>query len=166
MNEDTMCNVLQKDPKEFIYNTKNPNLYENNLKNKYLDQQLQTNKISKINPIDKDDKKNITNIKDGPTLKNSENNSEINNPIKSSYQPEGLYKPNKKSNFCWCQYIWYMICCGTSNKNITYYENLRQRILSEENIIVSNYNLYKLISLLGLDNSDELILDKYYITLF
>ena len=166
MNEDTMCNVLQKDPKEFIYNTKNPNLYENNLKNKYLDQQLQTNKISKINPIDKDDKKNITNIKDGPTLKNSENNSEINNPIKSSYQPEGLYKPNKKSNFCWCQYIWYMICCGTSNKNITYYENLRQRILSEENIIVSNYNLYKLISLLGLDNFDELILDKYYITLF
>ena len=59
-----------------------------------------------------------------------------------------------------------MFWCGTSNKNITYYENFRQRILSEENIIVSHYNLYKLISLLRLDNSDELILDKKYITIF
>ena len=59
-----------------------------------------------------------------------------------------------------------MICCGTSNKNITYYENFRQRILSEENIIISHYNLYKLISIMGLDNCEELILDKKYITIF
>ena len=59
-----------------------------------------------------------------------------------------------------------MICCGTSNKNITYYEKFRQKMLSEENIIISNYNLYKLISLLGLDNSDELIFDKNYTLTF
>ena len=160
--DDTMVNVIQKESKEnkhIIYNIKNPNLYQNNFTSKYLDQQLQRNEISKIKQIDKDNNKNITNIKDGPTLNNSKNKK-----IKSSYQPEGiLNKPNKNSNFCWCQYIWFMICCGTSNKNIAYYEDFRQRILSEENIIISNYNLYKLISILGLDNCDELILDKKYI---
>ena len=122
------------------------------------------NEISKIKQIDKDNnKKNITNIKDGPKI----NNSEITNSVESSYQSKRLLNiPNKKINFYWLQYIWYMICCGTSNKNITYYENFRQRILSEENIIVSHYNLYKLISLLSLDNCDELILDKKYITIF
>ena len=138
------------------------------------------NEISKIKQIDKDNnKKNIINIKDGPKIINSE----ITNSVESSYQPKGLLNiPNKKSNFYWLQYIWYMICCGTSNKNITYYENFRQRILSnknityyenfrqrilsEENIIVSHYNLYKLISLLSLDNCDELILDKKYNIIF
>ena len=162
-NDETMCNVLQKYPQEknkVIYNLNSPNLYENNLNKKYLDQQLPGNEISKI-------KQNITNIKDGPTLDNIGNNNSINNSIRPSYSPEGtLNKTKKHNNFCWCQYIWYMITCGTSNKNITYYEEFRQKILSEENMIVSNYNLYKLISLLGLDNSDELILDKNYILTF
>jgi len=172
MNDETMSNAWEKDdPKEknhVIYKIKNPNLYGNDLKNKYLDQTFRGNEISKIKQIDKDNnKKKITNIKDGPKMNNSEVNSAIPNSVESLYQPRGLLNiPNKKINFYWLQYIWYMICCGTSNKNITYYENFRQRILSEENIIVSHYNLYKLISLLSLDNCDELILDKKYITIF
>ena len=162
-NDETMCNVLQKYPQEknkVIYNLNSPNLYENNLNKKYLDQQLPGNEISKI-------KQNITNIKDGPVPNDKGNDNSISNPIKPSYSPEGLLNKIKTlNNFCWCQYIWYMICCGTSNKNITYYEKFREKILSEENIIISNYNLYKLISLLGLDNSDELILDKNYILTF
>ena len=162
-NDGTMCNILQNYPKEnnkIIYNLNSPNLYENNLKKKNLDQQLPGNEISKI-------KQNITNIKDGPTLDNIGNNNSINNSIRPSYSPEGtLNKTKKHNNFCWCQYIWYMITCGTSNKNITYYEEFRQKILSEENMIVSNYNLYKLISLLGLDNNDELILDEKNIVSF
>ena len=162
-NDETMCNVLQKYPQEknkVIYNLNSPNLYENNLNKKYLDQQLPGNEISKI-------KQNITNIKDGPVPNDKGNDNSIGNSIKPSYSPGGLLnKAKTHNNFCWCQYIWYMICCGTSNKNITYYEEFRQKILSEENMIVSNYNLYKLISLLGLDNSDELILDKNYILTF
>ena len=122
MNDETMCNINQTDPKEnnhIIYKIKNLNLYENNLKNKNLNQKLEGYEISRI-----------------------------------------------EKNFYRLQYIWYMITCGTCNKNIAYYENFRQRILSEENIIVSHYNLYKLISLLSLDNSEELILDKKYITIF
>ena len=118
------------------------------------------NEISKI-------KQNITNIKDGPVPNDKGNDNSIGNSIKPSYSPGGLLnKAKTHNNFCWCQYIWYMICCGTSNKNITYYEKFRQKMLSEENIIISNYNLYKLISLLGLDNSDELIFDKNYTLTF
>jgi hypothetical protein len=162
-NDETMCNVLQKYPQEknkVIYNLNSPNLYENNLNKKYLDQQLPGNEISKI-------KQNITNIKDGPVPNDKGNDNSIGNSIKPSYSPGGLLnKAKTHNNFCWCQYIWYMICCGTSNKNITYYEKFRQKMLSEENIIISNYNLYKLISLLGLDNSDELIFDKNYTLTF
>ena len=170
-NEDTMCNAIKKDTNEnrqIIYNLKNPNLYENNLSNKYLDQKLQGNEILKIKQNDKDNKKSITNIKDGPIPNNSEYNKNITNSIKTSYQQteEFSNKPTKKCNFCWFQYLWYMFYCGVSNKNIAYYENLRQRILSEENIIISHYNLYTLISILGLDNNEELILDKKYITIF
>jgi len=170
MNEETMCNVIQKDPKEnnhIIYKIHNPNLYENNLKKKNLNQNLEGYEISKIKQIDKDNKKSIINIKDGTSINKSEINSVINNSEESSNQPDGFLNiPNKKCNFHWLQYIWYMITCGISNQNITYYENFRQRILSEENVIVSHYNLYKLISLLRLDNCDELILDKKYITRF
>jgi hypothetical protein len=162
-NDETMCNVLQKYPQEknkVIYNLNSPNLYENNLNKKYLDQQLPGNEISKI-------KQNITNIKDGPVPNDKGNDNSIGNSIKPSYSPGGLLnKAKTHNNFCWCQYIWYMICCGTSNKNITYYEKFRQKMLSEENIIISNYNLYKLISLLGLDNSYELIFDKNYTLTF
>ena len=170
MNEETMCNVIQKDPKEnnhIIYKIHNPNLYENNLKKKNLNQNLEWYEISKIKQIDKDNKKSIINIKDGTSINKSEINSVINNSEESSNQPDGFLNiPNKKCNFHWLQYIWYMITCGISNQNIAYYENFRQRILSEENVIVSHYNLYKLISLLRLDNCDELILDKKYITRF
>ena len=165
-NDDTMCNINKDtyENKKIFSNIKNPNIYEN----KYLDQQLQGNEISKIKQIDKINIKNNINIKDEPKLHNSESNKNIKSSIKDSYlQTEVLLnKPGGRCNFCWCQYIWYMICCGTSNKNITFYENVRKRILSEENIIISHYNLYKLISILGLDSNEELILDKKYITIF
>ena len=165
-NDDTMCNINKDtyENKKIFSDIKNPNIYEN----KYLDQQLQGNEISKIKQIDKINIKNNINIKDEPKLHNSESNKNIKSSIKDSYlQTEVLLnKPGGRCNFCWCQYIWYMICCGTSNKNITFYENVRKRILSEENIIISHYNLYKLISILGLDSNEELILDKKYITIF
>ena len=169
-NYDTISNIYKDtyENKKIFYDIKNSYIYENNFKNKYLDQQSQRNEISKIKQIDKINIKKNINIKDGHKQQNSEVNKNIENSIKDSYlQDEGLLnRPEIRCNFCWCQYIWYMICCGTSNKNISFYENVRKRILSEENIIISHYNLYKLISILGLDSNEDLILDKKYITIF
>ena len=113
--------------------------------------------------------KQITNFKN----ENVEQNNNITNNIynqdkRLSYKlnDEYLNKPIKKQNFCWLQYIWYMICCGTSNKNIAYYEKFRERIISEENIIISHSNLYKVINMLGFENNEDLIFDKQYTTIF
>ena len=44
----------------------------------------------------------------------------------------------KKKKFNWFKYIWYLICCGSNDKNIKYYENIRSSLISEENLI-QNY---------------------------
>ena len=78
---------------------------------------------------------------------------------------EYINKPNKKKNFWWCQYILFYFSCGTKNKNLAYYEKFRQRIISEENMILSHSNLYKVINILGLNENDDLIFDKRYTTI-
>ena len=79
-----------------------------------------------------------------------------NNIIKNSKEQkdEPLNKPIKKQNFYCIQYIWYMICCGRNNKNISYYEKYREKIISEENIILDHLNIYKIIDLCKLDKND------------
>ena len=58
-----------------------------------------------------------------------------------------------------------LFSCETSNKNLSYYEKFRQRIISEENMILSHSNLYKVINILGLNENDDLIFDKRYTTI-
>ena len=53
--------------------------------------------------------------------------------------------PLEKQNFNWFKYIWFMICCGKNNKNISFYENLRTSLISEENIIQSYLDIYQLL---------------------
>ena len=38
-----------------------------------------------------------------------------------------------------------MICCGTNDKKISYYENVRTSLISEENIIQSYLDIYQLL---------------------
>ena len=42
----------------------------------------------------------------------------------------------------------------------------RELIISEENIIISHSNLYKVVNFIGLDNNKDLIFDKQYTTIF
>ena len=147
--------------KQIFHNIKNSSIIK-------IDQQL-NNELSIIKQR-MEDNKNITNTKDGSLWNNNNTQNTFikdDNFIKP-YQltEEFLNKPNKKSNFCWFQYIWHMICCVTTNKNIAYYENFRKRIISEENIIISHSNLYKVVNFIGLDNNKDLIFDKQYTTIF
>jgi hypothetical protein len=52
-------------------------------------------------------------------------------------------KPQEKQNFNWCNYLGYLICCEKTNKNITYYKEFRERLISEENIIQNYMDNYK-----------------------
>jgi hypothetical protein len=129
-------------------------------------QQNETYENKKIFDFKNENKYNIKDIASFGNNNLYNFNKDI-NKMKSYEQKDEdiLQKPNKKVNFCWCQYIWDMICCGTSNKNIAYYENFRKRILSEENMIISHSNLYKAINFLGLDNHEDFIFDKKYTTI-
>ena len=56
---------------------------------------------------------------------------------------ENENKPVEKQNFNWCSYLGYLICCGKTNKNITYYKEFRAKLISEENIIQNYINIHK-----------------------
>ena len=54
-------------------------------------------------------------------------------------------RPLEKQNFHWCKYLGYLICCGRNDKQLTYYEEFRARLISEENIIQNYMDTYKLL---------------------
>jgi len=54
-------------------------------------------------------------------------------------------RPNEKQNFNWFTYIKYMVLCGKNNPYISYYEDFRSKLISEENIIQNYIDVYKLL---------------------
>ena len=96
-------------------------------------------------------------------------NSDSVNEIKKEYRDINnkiLKRPNKKYHFYWFQYIWYILKCSKFNEKIGFYEKFRSKIISEENIFISHFNLYKLINILEMEKNEELFLDKKYTTVF
>ena len=67
---------------------------------------------------------------------------------------QNKYKPIKKQNFSFFNYILYILTCKKTNPKIKYYENFRRQIISEENIIQNHINIYKLLSKCNIDNVD------------
>ena len=54
-------------------------------------------------------------------------------------------RPLERQEFNWFKYIWYLICCGTNDKKIAYYEDFRAKLISEENIIQNYLDVYRLL---------------------
>ena len=54
-------------------------------------------------------------------------------------------KPNEKQNFNWFSYIKYIVLCGKNNPYISYYEDFRAKLISEENIIQNYIDIYNLL---------------------
>ena len=50
-----------------------------------------------------------------------------------------------------------MICCGSNNKKIRYYENIRETLISEENIIQNYLDIYNLLKINNIPKKDILI---------
>ena len=62
--------------------------------------------------------------------------------------------PINKQNFNWFRYIWYLICCRSNDNMITYYENIRSSLISEENIIQNFLDIYQLLKINGIPKKD------------
>jgi hypothetical protein len=68
---------------------------------------------------------------------------------------ENFNIPTKKQNFSWFKYIGYIISCQKNNPIISYYEEFRANILSEESIIKNHLELNKLFIFLKKNNIYE-----------
>ena len=63
-------------------------------------------------------------------------------------------KPLEKQNFHWCKYLGYLICCGRNDKQMTYYEEFRAKLISEENIIQNYMDTYKLLKACNIQKTE------------
>ena len=67
-------------------------------------------------------------------------------------------KPLEKQKFNYFSYIKYMICCGKNNPKISYYEEFRNEIISEENIVQYHLDIYKLLKACNIENKSQIML--------
>jgi hypothetical protein len=67
-------------------------------------------------------------------------------------------KPLEKQNFGYFTYIKYMICCGKNNPKISYYEEFRNQIISEENMVQYHLDIYKLLKTCNIENKSSIML--------
>ena len=119
-----------------------------NLKNKGKKSLNDEKKLDETNSEAGDNQSNNTYIE--------ENNME--EPQNNKGNKESL--SSKKKEFNWCKYIWYLITCGTSNKTIKYYEEIRENLISEENIIQLYLDVYGLLKQKGVPKKDLFINNK------
>ena len=74
--------------------------------------------------------------------------------ITTEKKEESENKPLEKQNFNWCKYLGYLISCGRNDKNITYYEDFRAKLISEENIVQYYMDIYKLLKVCNIQKID------------
>ena len=74
--------------------------------------------------------------------------------ITTEKKEESENKPLEKQNFNWCKYLGYLISCGRNDKNITYYEDFRAKLISEENIVQYYMDIYKLLKVCNIQKVD------------
>ena len=74
--------------------------------------------------------------------------------ITTEKKEESEDKPLEKQNFNWCKYLGYLISCGRNDKNITYYEDFRAKLISEENIVQYYMDIYKLLKVCNIQKKD------------
>ena len=70
------------------------------------------------------------------------------------------HKPLEKKNFNWFKYLGYLICCGRTDKSLTYYEEFRAKIISEENMIQNYIDIYKLLKACNIKKIDLINKDE------
>ena len=121
----------------------------NKILNIYTRDDLKLNNIkkrNKKNSVKINIEKNIENYTSGNELRrnNEINNINLmNNSNKVSKEKENHYL--KKINFSFFKYLEFLICCGKKNKKFSFYEDLRTKIISEENLTRIYFQVYNLL---------------------
>ena len=120
--------IINNNKNKRNYKKKNSISYKTN--NKIItEKKINHIKISKSNSYNRNNKVNIG--KSFFQIKDKNNNK--------------IQKPNKKIKFSWLSYILYILLFKSKNSKIKYYESFRAQILSEENLMQNNFDIYKLL---------------------
>ena len=158
INQSSIFQILLKDKMDMYKICNNldaksetmKNIFSKNLlsKLKYNLDNKKSNKKS-INLINnKHNKKNYE--KDIIDTKNMSNKDTL-NQLKTEIKSENHF-PSIKSKFSLVKYIFYICTFKTKSFNFGFYENLRNQIISEENIIQNHLNVYKLLKANNIEN--------------
>ena len=149
-------NIFIENQKEIIKDTtikKNNIINNNNNENKEEEKQ----KRSKRNKIKNQPRKTKNNIDEKYSEQKGKNNlNKKSNVNKFTKEVKGGRNINinnslKKQNFSWIKYFKYMIYCFRNNPSISFYEKLRAKIISEENIIKDHLKIMKLFKIVNID---------------
>lgn len=95
--------------------------------------------------------KNYTrgNYKKGSYQESSTNKNIIkddNTTEKKEFDVEDIEnRPLEKQHFNWCKFLGYLICCHKNDNRMKYFEDFRAKMISEENIIINYFDIYKLL---------------------
>ena len=142
INNNNDCN------KNILNNLEKGNIINNN-KSKIFEPKANKGIISPKASFENDTETKTDN-KDNSIIKDKN----INNKSIKEKIDEIDNRPIEKQNFTWLKYLKYLIFCRKYNKGISYYENFRSKLISEENIIQSYLDVYKLL------DSQKLKIDK------
>ena len=136
-NRNNMVNIYLEDDSEFKSNSKvnqrripNKGYIEKSRRNNYTGRMFGTNNELKID-------------ENGYTIKEYKDGEKEN------------HHHNKKSNISFFKFLGYLFTCGKSNPNISYFLNMREKIISEENTVQFYFDIYKLLKACKLDRTKQ-----------
>ena len=72
-----------------------------------------------------------------------------------------IKKPTKKQKISWCSYILYLVLFKNKNSKIKFYENFRAQVLSEENFLQNNLDIYKLLDYCNIKRTSPYEVNKF-----
>ena len=140
---------------KLIINANNVNLNNESLGRNRHSVSYKYNNIMK----EKMDFQSINNLKENVN-KNIFNNNTIKNSIIEINEPKSENNEIKSAKLKFGDYLSYLITVKTSHANIQLYHDFRVKMISEENLILSNLNIDKLMKKYHKDNSNNINLES------
>ena len=141
-----------KNSKEIIQENKNSNVNKKILFN-IVNNKEEKNDESETKNIEfkfDNDKKNNKSRNQNDELNILEKNTQTN--FISDSKNNDIINQNKKQNFDWFKYAWFKINCEKNNPIISYYKDYRKKVISEENFIRGQLDIFKLEKLSRLEH--------------
>ena len=143
MKED--INIYQNNSLEYERTEKIKYIKRNNYINKknYNNNKGENPEDNKIEKIIEQTNKNNYRRRYEPRKKNNIIEKNYSDQYTIEQKEEDFSPPTEKQNFSWFQYIKYMIYCSKNSPTISYYEEFRAKIISEESIIKNHLDLFQ-----------------------